>query len=210
MTDEQAQPALIFDLGNVLIEWNARHLYRRVFDGDELAMEAFFEEVAFFAWNETLDAGRSFADGVADLVARYPRHEAHIRAFHSRWPDSLGGAIEGSVEILRELHQYGYPLLALSNWSAETFHYAEARFAFLAWFDDVILSGRLGVSKPDARIFAAALERAGRAAEQCVFIDDSGANVAAARQLGIDAIHFVSPAALREELTRRRILASAG
>ena len=202
-------PAIIFDLGGVLVDWNPRYLYRTLFDGDEAAMEAFFAEVGFFDWNIGMDAGRPFAEAVAELASRHPRHEALIRAFHEQWPESVAGAIEGTVEILGELRGLGHPLYALSNWSAETFHHAEARFEFLGWFDGVVLSGRLGVLKPDPRIFDAVLEMAGRPVERCLFVDDSETNVTAARRLGFDAVRFTTPAALRDELIRRGILAAA-
>ena len=143
MTDAPKDPAIIFDLGGVLVDWNPRHLYRKLFDGDEEAMEAFFAEVGFFDWNLQMDAGRPFEEGVAELVALHPLHETRIRAFHEQWPESVAGAIEGTVEVLARLRELGFPLFALSNWSAETFHHAEARFGFLGWFDGIVLSGDL-------------------------------------------------------------------
>jgi 2-haloacid dehalogenase len=203
-------PAIVFDLGGVLIDWNPRHLYRTLFEGDEAAMEAFFDEVGFFDWNLRMDGGRPFAEGVAELVSLHPRHEARIRAFHERWPESVAGAIDGTVEILAKLRALGYPLFALSNWSAETFHHAEARFDFLGWFEGVVLSGRVGVVKPERRIFEAVLELAARPAEQCIFVDDSETNVAAARDLGFDAIRFTTPEALGDDLARRGLLGNDG
>jgi 2-haloacid dehalogenase len=197
MSSTRTRPALVFDLGGVLIDWNPRHLYRKLFDGDDDAMERFLTEVCSPDWNMRQDAGRPFADGVAELVLRYPAHEPLIRAFHERWPETMGGAIEGTVGLLADLKAHGYPLFALSNWSAETFHYARDRFAFLGWFDGIVISGEARVMKPDPKIFEVLLGRAGRRADQCLFIDDSEANVAAAQRLGFDGVLFTTPVALR-------------
>ena len=209
MARKREEPALVFDLGGVLIDWNPRHLYRKLFDGDEVAMERFLTDICSQDWNLRQDAGRPFAEGVDDLVAEYPEHETLIRAWHERWPETMRGAIEETVELLAELKTEGYPLFALSNWSAETFHYAREQFDFIDWFDAMVISGEVKVAKPDPRIFDALLERAGRRAEQCLFVDDSETNVAAARRLGFDAVLFESAASLRSELARRGILSQA-
>ncbi len=198
-------PVVIFDLGAVLIDWNPRYLYRKLF-ADEAALEAFFAEVGLAEWNAHQDAGRPFAEAVAWLVEQYPHHAALIRAFWERWPEMMGGAIEGTVEIMRELRDSGQRLFALSNWSAETYPYAEARFEFLQWFEYVALSGRLKLVKPQPEIFAHLLERIGQPASECIFIDDAPNNVEAARHCGMQAIHFTTPTALRAELGRRALL----
>src|SRR4051812_13261513 len=111
---------VVFDLGNVLIAWDPRGLYRKLFPDDAERMEWFLANVCTTAWNETHDAGRAFADGIAELIPRFPEYAPHIRAFYERWDEMLPGAIEGSVSILRELHRGGTQLYALSNWSRET------------------------------------------------------------------------------------------
>jgi 2-haloacid dehalogenase len=206
MSANGKDPALVFDFGGVLIDWNPRHLYRKLFPGDEAAMERFLAEVCTQDWNERQDAGRPFAEAVAELVGLHPQHEPLIRAFHERWPETVAGDIPGTVEVLAELREAGYPLFALSNWSAETFRLARPRFAWLEWFEAIVISGELKLLKPDPRIFEAVLERAGRRAAQCLFVDDSAANVEAAGRLGFDTVRFESPARLREELARRGIL----
>ncbi|MBI1765174.1 MAG: HAD family phosphatase [Acidobacteria bacterium] len=199
------KPILIFDLGAVLIDWNPRYLYRQFF-ADEATMEAFFAEVGLSEWNAQQDAGRPFAEAIALLAAQYPHHAAHIHAFWERWPEMLGGALEGTVEIMRELRARGHRLFALSNWSAETYPHAAARFEFLQWFEYVALSGRLKLVKPQPEIYAHLQERIARPAAECLFIDDSLANVEAAWQCGWQAIHFTTPGALQVELVRRGIL----
>jgi 2-haloacid dehalogenase len=206
MKSKREEPAFVFDLGGVLIDWNPRHLYRQLFDADEPAMERFLSDVCSPAWNVQQDAGRPFAEAVEELVLSHPQHEPLIRAFHERWPETLGGAIEGTVELLAGLKAHGYPLFALSNWSAETFHHARARFGFLEWFDQIVISGEAKLVKPDPRIFDVLLERAGRPAEACLFIDDTEANIVSARRRGFDALLFTTPEALRAELVRRGIL----
>jgi 2-haloacid dehalogenase len=200
-----AVKAVVFDLGGVLIDWDPRYLYRKLL-ADEAAVEEFLATVTTPAWNAEQDRGRPFADGVAELVERYPVHAAAITAYHERWPEMLGGEIPGSVELLAELRATGVPLFALTNWSAETFGFARERFEFLGWFDGVVVSGEELVAKPDPRLFRVLLDRFGLAAEATFFVDDSPANVAAARRLGLDAVRFTDPERLRRDLAARGLL----
>jgi 2-haloacid dehalogenase len=201
-----SKQAVVFDLGGVLIDWNPRYLYRKMFDGAEEAMERFLSEICTPEWNARQDEGRPFDEATKELTARHPEHAEFIRAFFDRWPEMVAGAIEQTVEILAELKRAGRKIYALSNWSAETFPYARKRFQFLDWFDIIVISGEVGLAKPNREIFHFLLEKTGRRAEECVFIDDSPANVAAARELGFDAIHFRSPSQLRDELICKEIL----
>jgi 2-haloacid dehalogenase len=201
-----SKQAVVFDLGGVLIDWNPRHLYRKMFDGDEEGMERFLSEICTSEWNARQDGGRSFAEATEELIARHPEQAELVRAFFDRWPEMIGGAINETVEILAELKGAGREIYALSNWSAETFPHARARFQFLDWFDFTVISGEIGLVKPNREVFDFLLEKTGRRAEECVFIDDSPANTTAARDLGFDAIHFSSPRQLRGELTNRGIL----
>jgi 2-haloacid dehalogenase len=190
----------IFDLGGVLLEWNPRHLYRKLFDGDEAAMERFLAEVCTTEWNERQDVGRSFADAVRELLPRHADKLELIEAFGTRFDEMVPGAIEGTVDVLAELKQRGVPLYAITNWSAETFPSLGKRFAFLSWFEGVIVSGMERVMKPDPRIFRILCERHAVAPQSAVFIDDVESNAAAASALGIHGIHFRSPEQLRREL----------
>jgi 2-haloacid dehalogenase len=192
--------AVVFDLGGVLIDWNPRYLYRTLFDGDDAAMEHFLAHVCSPAWNHRQDAGRSFADGCAELSREFPDARPLIEAWRERFDETMAGPIAGTVEILAALRERGVPLYALSNWSAETFPIARARFDFLAWFDGIVISGELGVAKPDGRIFAHLLETYGLRPGTTVFVDDLPANTAAASAAGMHPILFTGPAALREAL----------
>ena len=191
---------VVFDLGGVLIDWDPRHLYRKLFPGDAAGMERFLAEVCTSEWNLRQDAGRSWAEATALLKAAHPADAAMIDAFRERWPEMMAGAIEGTVEILRELHAVGTPLYALTNWSDETFPVALERFDFLGWFQGIVVSGRERLIKPDPLVFRVLLERYELRAEDIAYVDDNSRNAAAATGLGMHGIHFTEPAALRREL----------
>ena len=191
---------VVFDLGGVLIDWNPRHLYRKLFAGDENAMEVFLSEVCTVEWNERQDAGRTFAEAIDELLPRHADKIDLIEAFGRRFDEMITGVVAGTVDILADLKRAGVPRYALTNWSAETFPPQRDRFPFLSWFDGIVISGEEGVIKPDPRIFRILLDRYRIAPEEAVFIDDNPANAAAAGALGIYGIHFRSPALLRREL----------
>jgi 2-haloacid dehalogenase len=198
--------AVIFDLGGVLIEWDPRHLYRRLFNGDAAAMEDFLANVCTPDWNRQQDAGRSFAEAEAEAAARHPDKLDLIRAWYRNFHEMIPGPIDGTVEILNDLRRRGSPLYALSNWSAETFVSQSPRFDFLNWFDGVVVSGREKLIKPDPKIFRLLMDRDTIDPTRAVFIDDSPANVAAAAALGMHAVHFTTPDELRRELSSLSLL----
>ncbi len=197
---------VVFDLGGVLIDWDPRHLYRKLFAGDEAAMERFLATVCTHEWNRCQDAGRSFAEGARLLKAKHPDKAELIDAYAARFDEMMVGPITGSVEILAELRDRGTPLFGLTNWSNETYPPARERFAFLSWFRGILVSGEVGVIKPDPRIFELLIERFGIEPEQAVYIDDVKANAIAARRFGIHAVHFTTSAALRRELVELGLL----
>ena len=194
--------AVVFDLGGVLIDWNPRRLYRQMFDGDEVAMERFLAEVCSPAWNLDLDAGRPWRAAIETLAARHPDQRDMILAYDECWPEMLVGPIEGTVEVLVDLRRGGVRLAALSNWSAEKFPVARARYGFLDWFETIVISGEVGLCKPDPRIYRHLLERTGLEAASTVFVDDLSANVAVAEELGMTAIRFRGSDNLRKDLRR--------
>jgi 2-haloacid dehalogenase len=197
--------AVVFDFGGVLVDWDPRYLYRKLIE-DEAAMERFLDDVDFYGWNLEQDRGRPLAEGVALLSRSFPSYAELIAAYHERWEESISGPIEGTVQILREVRDAGYPLYGLSNWSAETFERIQGQFPFFTWFERIVLSGVVQAVKPDARIYRALLEQSGRSPDECVFIDDSLVNVSAAEALGFEAIRFESPDRLRRDLVARGIL----
>ena len=198
--------AVVFDLGGVLIDWDPRYLYRKLL-ADEAAMEEFLATVCTPEWNAEQDRGRPFAEGVAELAGRHPEHAVAIAAYHERWPEMVAGDVPGTVEVLADLRAAGVPLYALTNWSAETFAITRPRFEFLDWFCGLLVSGEEGIAKPDPAIFRLLLDRFGLDPAATFFVDDSEANVATARELGIDAVRFTGPRRLRRELVARRMLA---
>ena len=197
---------VIFDLGNVLIEWDPRHLYRKIFD-DEARMEHFLAEVCHGAWNKEQDRGRPFAEGVRLKVAEYPQYESEIRSYHERWDEMLNGPMEENVRVLEDLRQKpNINLYAITNWSAETFPVAQQRFAFLEYFQDTIVSGEIELVKPDAAIYRVLLDRQPIVPEQAIFIDDTYENVVGAEALGIRGIHLTPETNLRKELEALNVL----
>ena len=190
----------IFDLGGVLLRWDPRFLYRKLFDGDDAAMEHFLANVCTTEWNERQDAGRSFAEATQELLPHHADKIELIEAFGKRFDEMVPGAIDGAVEVLAELKSRGVPLYAITNWSAETFPSLRKRFEFLSWFHAIVVSGNERVMKPDPRIFQVLFERHAVTPASAVFIDDVADNAAAAEALGVRGIHFRSPHQLRLEL----------
>ena len=195
---------VVFDVGNVLIEWDPRNLYRKVFD-DEAAMESFLAEVCTDDWNLEQDRGRSFAEAIAERVALFPEFEAEIRAYDTGWHDMVPGEVPGTAALLGELKEAGVPLYAITNFSREKFIEARKRFPFLdTSFIDTVVSAHEGCIKPDPRIFEILFERNSLEPARTIFIDDSLKNVEGARTAGMHAHHF------RDADTLRRDLASLG
>ena len=197
---------VLFDLGAVLVDWNPRYLYRPLFNGDEKAMEHFLAEIAPPWWNLEIDAGKTFEQAVAERIRAHPEHADMIALWRDGWEKMLRDEIAGSVEILGELRSKGHRLHALTNWSAETFPIARRRFEFLKWFEDIVVSGEVGLAKPDPRIFALTIERCRLEPARTVFIDDSPRNVEAGRNAGLHALHFRDPHQLRADLARLGML----
>jgi 2-haloacid dehalogenase len=191
---------VIFDLGNVLIEWNPRHLYRKLFGSDTQGMERFLSEVCNTEWNERQDAGRTWQEAIEEAIALHPHHAEMIRAFHQRWDEMLGGPLHDSIAVLEELRQKGTRLLALTNWSRETFPIALERYEFLSWFEGILVSGHEGLIKPDPAIYRLLISRFDIDVSHAVFIDDSVRNVESARQVGLHALQFSGAKKLRLDL----------
>lgn len=192
---------LIFDLGGVLIDWNPEYVFLDAFKGDRKKMDWFFETICTSDWNENQDAGYPIAQATQDLVEKFPEYEHYIRMFYGEWENMLGGAIDGTVNILDTLIKSGdYKVVALTNWSNETFPIARKRFEFLNWFDGIVVSGDEKTRKPFNDIYEITLERFNVIPEKSVFIDDNLRNIDAANQLGIHGILFKNPAELIQQL----------
>ena len=198
--------AVVFDFGGVLLGWNPRKLFSRFFPAQPQAMEDFLAEISFMEWNAQQDKGRSFTEAVASHAKQFPHHAHVINAYQKNWKESITGAIEGTVELLRTLKETGISLYGLSNWSTETFAMVRHEFDFFNLFDEIILSGEVKLIKPEPEIFELFLQKIGKPADQCLFIDDSEPNIVTARKLGFDTVHFVSPEHLKNELEIRQLL----
>jgi 2-haloacid dehalogenase len=198
--------AVVFDLGGVLIDWNPRHLYRKIFkDADEA--EKFLKEVCTQEWNELHDAGADYEDTIPALVERYPHFKSQIWAYHQRWSEMLGEPIVGTVEILKRLHkQSKYRLIALTNCPADKYTHEIEKYPFLSLFDGVIVSGQVKMKKPDPRIFDLLISQFALNPQKTIFIDDSLKNIEVAKSLRIDGIHFKQSDGLNIELKQRQIL----
>lgn len=196
---------IIFDLGGVLIDWNPRFMYRKIFD-NEATMEEFLQTVCTDEWNIQQDSGNTLAAGTEELCKKYPEKADLIRMYYARWPEMLAGQIQGTVDILHQLQQQNYNLFALTNWSHETFPYARNHFGFLQLFQDIVVSGEEKIMKPDHRIYQILLSRNNIDAKESIFIDDNLKNINAAKELGITAIHFTSPPELALSLRKLSII----
>ena len=193
------KPVFIFDVGGVLVDWNPRHLYRKIFSSEK-EMEYFLTEVCPPAWNETLDAGRPFKEACDEKIAKYPQYKEAIDAYRTRWQEMISGPVAGTAQIVQELKEKGYALYALSNFSAETFPPTKKRFDVFSLFDGIVLSGEEKINKPDSEIYRRLLNRYGLKAENCLFIDDNLDNIRAAEKLGFQTIHFIGAEKLRRML----------
>ena len=181
---------VIWDLGGVLIDWNPDYVFRQVFP-DPAERKWFFDHICTHEWNLEQDRGRSLQEATELKVAEWPDFEDAIRAYYGRWTEMLGGSIDPNVEILSKLSANpGYRILALTNWSHETFPVALQRYEFLGWFEGIVMSGEEGVIKPEREIYERLLQRYSVAPETAVFIDDNQVNISGAEALGLAGIHY--------------------
>lgn len=198
--------SVIFDLGMVLIEWDPALAFADVFT-TRAAAEDWLDQIDFHAWNRLQDGGRSFADGMAAARAQHGALADPLQDYLAAFHLTIEKPVPGSWEILEALMARDVPLYAITNWSAETWPEAQAVYPRLGQvFRDVVVSGQVAELKPAPAIYRLLLDRNGLAPQDCVFIDDSAANVEGARKLGIDAIHFTDAAALAQALTARGLL----
>ena len=189
---------VIFDLGGVLVDWNPEYVYLDVFDGNRKKMQWFFDEICTFDWNENQDAGYPLAQASADRIKLFPQYEQLIRMFYDRWEVMLGGQIDGTVAILKRLVvNPDYKVVALTNWSAETFPIALKRFDFLHWFEGIVVSGTEKTRKPFLDIYQITLDRYQLNPKKTLFIDDNKRNIKAAQKFGIHTIQFQNPIQLQ-------------
>ena len=184
--------AVIFDIGKVLIRWEPEKLYRTFFRSDaEIA--AFLDETGLLARNIDFDRGEPFADGIAGLARRFPQYAEAIRAFDTRWIETLNGEIPESVGILTALRKARIPNFAITNFSREKFNVALPLYPMLGQFDDIVVSADVRLIKPDPAIFRLLIDRQNLDPARTLFIDDSAKNISAARELGL-VVHLFDEA----------------
>jgi 2-haloacid dehalogenase len=205
MTSSVARPpitAVVFDIGNVLIRWDPRHLYRKM-GLDTAASAAMMAETGIVDMNIEFDRGKPFAEGIAELVSRFPHHRTALEAWNTRWVDMLDGAIDANVALLADLRRTGLPVYGLSNFSREKFDVARGLFPFLDTFDHLVVSADVRLVKPDRAIFDHLIAATGCVPAASVFIDDTAANIATAQALGFQTVHVATEAvSVRAHLAR--------
>lgn len=196
---ERSSPSVVvFDIGNVLLRWDMRALFQKLVPEDRL--DWFLQEVCTLRWHGQLDAGLTYAQAIAERSQAFPAFADVIAQYRPRWQETILGPIEGSVRLLQALRAAAVPTYAITNFPAETFDETCALYPFLNGFEGVVVSGRERVAKPDPAIFELFLDRYALRAADCVFIDDSEANVATARALGFAAVRFVGAETLAGDL----------
>ena len=197
---------IIFDLGGVLIDWNPDYVFLKEFEGNKEKLQEFYNKICTFEWNENQDAGYPLKNATEERVKLFPEYENLIRMYYGRWEEMLGGAIVGSVSILKKIvDNPSYRVIALTNWSAETFPIALKRFDFLHWFEGIVVSGTEKTRKPFQKIYNITLTRYNLKASNSLFIDDNSRNISAAKKIGIQTIKFNNPSQLENELKLKGI-----
>ena len=213
--DNQAQQiavtpinAVVFDVGGVLIDWDPRYLYRKIIP-EEAAMERFLAEVCTPDWHAQHDVGASYEDTIPALVAANPEWEVEVRAWTDRFTEMYGGAFDGTVALLRNLHEREMPLFASTNWGAESWTAITARYEFFGWFDGALVSGEVGIAKPDPAFFDLLIETCSLEPTMTLYIEDNLTNLRAAADKGFVTHAFVSPEALAADLRQRGLIGSS-
>ena len=193
---------LVFDIGNVLINWDPECLYKKLIPNVRERQD-FFRDVLPPEWNIEQDRGRSWVDAEAEQISIFPRHADLIRAFRARWHEMIAGAIDANVAVLTAAQAKGIPCYAITNFGRDTFAETQMRFPFLkTGFQGIVVSAHEGLIKPDPAIFEVFLARYAKSAAECLFMDDSAANIATAQSLGFSTVHVTADTNLRAEVLR--------
>ena len=201
----KAYNTVVFDFGGVLIDWNRKYMYRKVFK-DEQEMEWFLENVCTLEWNNLQDEGFPFSETIPALQKKFPKYTDEIAMYEQRWSEMVGGEITGTVNILQELQAKKLPAYGLTNWGADTFPIVYNQFEFLRKLDGIVVSGDEKLVKPNPALFQILIDRFELTPQKTIFIDDNSRNIETAQQMGFKIIPFVTPEALRETLEQLDIL----
>ena len=197
---------IIFDLGGVLIDWNPEYVFLKEFRGDRERMNWFLNEICAWDWNANQDAGYPIEKATEERIEMFPEYEELIRMYYGRWDEMLGYTHDDTLEILQAFVDHSdYRVLALTNWSAETFPKALKKFDWLDWFEGILVSGAEGMRKPFPEIYELLIDRYRIDREKAIFIDDSPANVRGAETVGLKGVHFRGADLLRQDLSKAGI-----
>lgn len=196
---------IIFDLGGVLIDWNLEYIYLKEFNGDRIKMKWFFENICTSSWNEQQDGGKLMKEATKERVKLFPEYKKLIEIFYGRWEEMLKDEISGTVKIIQDLKKNNYRLIALTNWSAETFPIAIKKYKFLELFEGIVVSGEIKMLKPFKEIYDYTIEKYNLDPKKCVFIDDRLDNVEGGVICGINGIQFESPEKLINKLKELKV-----
>ena len=192
---------IIFDFGGVLLDWNPHYLYDPYF-GDVEKAEWFLTNICTYPWNAQHDAGKPVAEGTTELIAQYSEWEKEIRMYYSEFEKMLSGQIADMEEYIKELKGRGFRIYGLSNWSVETFAMIRPKYPILDLMEDMVISGKEKVMKPDAKIYQIALSRFDIKPEESVFIDDNVNNIIGCEAAGIHGVVFKDAGQLRSDLEK--------
>jgi 2-haloacid dehalogenase/putative hydrolase of the HAD superfamily len=196
---------MLWDVGNVIVRWNPRTLYAKIFKEPAL-LDRFLSHVGTLDWHAATDRGVTFADNIAALSAEHPDHAEPIAAWWSRWPEMFSGTFSETESVIEALAERGVPQFALTNMSSESWPDVQAMSPAFRHFRDAIVSAEERVIKPEPRIYEIVLERTGLEPADLLFVDDSAANIAAADAMGFHTHHFTDPAALRPAIEKHGLL----
>ncbi len=199
--------ALLLDFGNVLVHWDPYLAYEGHMDRE--AVDAFFADIGFADMNKLQDAGRPWSVARELVGTSHPQHLPAFDFYLENFAATLAGPVEGSAELVAELRGLGLRLYGLTNWSAETFQHAAVAAPATTLLDDVVVSGSVGLAKPDPRIFTLAIDRCGLNPATTLFVDDVPANTAVAAECGLQTHLFTSTDELRADLIARGIAVGA-
>ncbi len=213
MTGSRESPprpaGVVLDLGNVIVDWDPHAAIAAGVGAEEASRFLAADDFDFRAWNHGPDSGGSWDDAEAEVARTHPHWLPHARSYRAHFAASLRGEVAGTGQVVRDLHAGGVAMWGLTNWSAELYPHAPARFEVLGLLEDVVVSGTEGVAKPDPRVFEVLAARVGLPLARLVFVDDNAANVAAGVAAGMDGIVFTDAVSLRADLVARGLLATA-
>ncbi len=197
--------AVVFDVGRVIVQWDMRCLFAKLIE-DDAQLDWFLANVVTEEWHFEHDAGRPLSDMVPERKAQFPDHADLIDAYAARFLETIPGPVEGTAQLIRALDTAGIPLFAITNFGADFWEMFRPSCAELSYMQDIVVSGRECLAKPDPAIFRLAADRFGHLPQEMLFIDDNPANIAVAEREGWQVHHFTEAARLAADLRGRGLI----